>query len=153
MWLNTDGPVNLYRLYGEVVLIEFWTLGCINCVRTLPFMVKINARYRPRGLVVIGVHTPEFRHEAGVGALRSAIATHGLRYPVGVDNSYATWNAFGVEFWPSMFVLDRRGTIAHRHIGEGGYMQTEWAIKRLLDEPMPVALDGAPNGTSLPPAA
>jgi thiol-disulfide isomerase/thioredoxin len=152
-WLNTDGPVNLYRLYGEVVLIEFWTFGCINCVRTLPFMVKINARYRASGLVVLGIHTPEFRHEAGVGALRSAIATHGLHYPVGLDNSYATWDAFGVEFWPSMFVLDRRGAIAHRHIGEGGYTQTEWAIKRLLDEPMQVALDDAPNGMSLPPAA
>ena len=107
MWLNSDVPVNLYRLYGEIVLIEFWTFGCINCVRTLPFMVKMHARYRARGLVVVGIHTPEFRHEAGVGALRSAIATHGIHYPVGLDNSYATWNAFGVEFWPSMFVLDR----------------------------------------------
>ncbi|HSZ05991.1 MAG TPA: hypothetical protein VK778_12455 [Solirubrobacteraceae bacterium] len=110
-------------------------------------------RYRASGLVVLGIHTPEFRHEAGVGALRSAIATHGLHYPVGLDNSYATWDAFSVEFWPSMFVLDRRGAIAHRHIGEGGYTQTERAIKRLLDEPMQVALDGAPSGMSLPPAA
>jgi thiol-disulfide isomerase/thioredoxin len=152
MWLNTDGPVNLYRLYGEVVLIEFWTFGCMNCLRTLPFMAKINARYRADGLVVLGIHTPEFRHEAGVGALRGVIATHGLHYPVGLDNSYTTWNAFGVEFWPSMFVLDRRGAIAHRHIGEGGYTQTERAIKRLLDEPMQVALDG-PNAMPLPPAA
>ncbi len=153
MWLNTDGPVKLYRLYGEVVLIEFWTFGCINCVHTVPFMVKMNARYRARGLVVLGIHTPEFRHEAGVGAVRGAIANHGIHYPVGLDNSYAAWNAFGVEFWPTICVLDRRGAIAHRHIGEGGYMQTERAIKRLLEEPMQVALDGAPNGMSLPRTA
>jgi thiol-disulfide isomerase/thioredoxin len=153
MWLNSDGPVNLYRLYGEVVLIEFWTFGCINCVRTLPFMVKMNARYRARGLSVLGIHTPEFRHEAGVGALRGAITTHSVHYPVGLDNSYATWNAFGVEFWPTIFVLDRRGAIAHSHSGEGRYTQTERAIKQLLDEPVQGALNGAPNGISLPPAA
>ncbi len=153
MWLNSDGPVSLYRLYGEVVLIEFWTFGCINCARTLPFMVKMNARYRARGLTVVGIHTPEFHHEASVAALGAAIATHGLHYSVGLDNSYATWNAYGVEFWPTLFVIDRRGAIAHRHIGEGGYAQAERVIKRLLDDPVPPPYDAAASLRPAPRAA
>lgn len=153
IWLNSDGPVSLHRLYGKVVLIEFWSFGCVNCVRTLPFMARINARYRSRGLAVLGVHTPEFGHEAGAGAVRRAIATYGLHYPIGLDNSYASWDAFGVEFWPSIFLLDRQGAIVHRHVGEGRYAQTERAIKRLLEEPTALALDGLADVSSLPPAS
>jgi thiol-disulfide isomerase/thioredoxin len=145
--------VSLRGLRGNVVVIEFWTFGCINCVRTLPFMVRIDARYRTEGLVVVGIHTPEFHHEAGAGAVRAAVASHRLRYGVGLDNSYATWQAYGVEFWPTLFVLDRRGAIARRHVGEGGYAQTERAIKRLLAEPVPSALDATADRWPAPDAA
>jgi thiol-disulfide isomerase/thioredoxin len=152
-WLNSDGPVNLYRLYGEVVLIEFWAFGCINCVRTLPFMVKMDTRYRRRGLVVLGILTPEFPHEARAYAVREALAHHGLRYKVGLDSSHASWNAYGVEFWPTLFVVNRQGAIAHRHIGEGGYGHTERVIKRLLAEPAPPSLDAAASSEPGPSAA
>lgn len=152
-WLNVSGPVSLRGLRGNVVLIEFWTFGCINCARTLPFMVKLGARYRRSGLVVVGIHTPEFQHEAGAGAVPAAVASHRLHYPVGLDNSYATWNAYGVEFWPTVFVLDRRGAFAHRHIGEGGCAQTERAIDRLLGEAAPSALDAAGDGSPTSSAA
>jgi thiol-disulfide isomerase/thioredoxin len=136
-WLNSSGPVRVRGLYGQVVLLEFWSLGCGNCVRTLPFMVKMHARYRARGLVVVGIHTPEFRHEASLGAVRAAVASHGLHYAVGLDNAYATWDTYGVEFWPTVFVVDRGGAIAHRHVGEGGYGHTERVVNRLLGEPEP----------------
>jgi thiol-disulfide isomerase/thioredoxin len=153
MWLNSDAPVSLYRLYGEIIMIEFWTFGCINCVRTLPFMAKMDRRYRRRGLVVLGIHTPEFPHETRAYAGREALADHGLRYKVGLDNSYASWNAYGVEFWPTVFVVNRQGAIAHRHIGEGGYGQTERVIKRLLAEPAPPAFDAAASSDPAPWAA
>ena len=142
-WLNVDGPMSLRALRGSVVLIEFWTLGCNNCVRTLPFMLEMDARSRRHGLVVIGVHTPEFWRETGTGVVRAASVRHGLSYAVGLDNAHATWNAYGVEFWPTMFVVNRHGAIARRHIGEGGYTQTERVINRLLPTPAPSLLDAA----------
>jgi thiol-disulfide isomerase/thioredoxin len=152
-WLNVSSPVSLRGLRGNVVLLEFWTFGCINCVRTLPFMIHVDARYRTEGLAVVGIHTPEFHHEASAGAVRAAVASHRLHYAVGLDNSYATWKAYGVKAWPTLFVVDRRGAIAHRHVGEGGYTQTERAVNRLLAEPAPSAPDAAANRWPAPRAA
>lgn len=152
-WLNSMGPVRLGGLYGEVVLLEFWSLGCGNCVRTLPFMVKMQARYRARGLVVVGIHTPEFRHEASFSAARAAVAHHGLHYAVGLDNAYATWHAYRVEFWPTFFVINREGAIAHRQVGEGGYGHTERVVKHLLSEPDSNSIDSARNARRAPRAA
>ena len=129
------------------MLFEFWSSECSNRIRTLPFMVRMHTRYREHGLVVAGIHTPEFRHDATVRVVQATVAGHGIRYSIGLDNAYATWNSYGVELRPTLFVLDRRGAIAHRRVGEDGYAQTERVIKRLLAEPAPDVLDAAASGS------
>ena len=130
-WLNSE-PLRLAELRGKVVLLDFWTFGCVNCIRTLPHLRGWHARYADQGLVVIGVHTPEFAHERPLPALRDAVARHGLHYPIAQDNAYRSWNAYGVRYWPAQILIDRQGRIAWRHYGEGGEADTEARIRRLL---------------------
>jgi cytochrome c biogenesis protein CcdA/thiol-disulfide isomerase/thioredoxin len=130
-WLNSE-PLRLAELRGKVVLLDFWTFGCVNCIRTLPNVRSWHARYATQGLVVIGVHTPEFAHERPLPALRDAVARHGLRYPIAQDNAYRSWNAYGVRYWPAQILIDRDGRIAWRHYGEGGEADTEARIRALL---------------------
>jgi thiol-disulfide isomerase/thioredoxin len=115
-----------------VVLLDFWTFGCVNCIRTLPHLRGWHDRYAAQGLVVIGVHTPEFAHERPLPALRDAVARHGLRYPIAQDNAYRTWNAYAVRYWPAQILIDREGRIAWRHYGEGGEADTEARLRQLL---------------------
>jgi thiol-disulfide isomerase/thioredoxin len=135
-WFNTPGgrPLSLAQLRGKVVLIDFWTYTCINCLRTLPYLRAWDARYRGRGLTVVGVHTPEFSFERDAGNVRQAVARNRLRYPVVQDNDYGTWEAFGNQYWPAKYLIDARGRVRYTHFGEGGYGETEAAIRALLRE-------------------
>jgi cytochrome c biogenesis protein CcdA/thiol-disulfide isomerase/thioredoxin len=135
-WFNTvDGqPLSLADLRGRVVLVDFWTYTCINCIRTLPYLKAWDARYRQRGLTVVGVHTPEFPFERDAGNVADAIEQSGLRYPVVQDNAYATWDAYANQYWPAKYLIDARGQVRYTHFGEGDYGETEDAIRGLLAE-------------------
>src|SRR5215212_3189960 len=132
-WINSK-PLRLEDLRGRVVIIDFWTFGCYNCRNTLPFIKDWNNRYREKGLTIIGVHSPEFEEERNVENLRRQIASLGLSYPIVTDNDYQTWNAYKVEAWPTIFLLDKRGRIRWMHVGEGSYDATERLIQQLLAE-------------------
>jgi cytochrome c biogenesis protein CcdA/thiol-disulfide isomerase/thioredoxin len=133
-WFNTPGgrPLSLAALRGHVVLIDFWTYTCINCIRTLPFLKGLYATYQRYGLEVVGIETPEFTFEQDAGNVLQAIHSDGIRYPVVQDNSYGTWNAWGNEYWPAEYLVDARGRVRHAHFGEGEYKQTEAAVRTLL---------------------
>jgi cytochrome c biogenesis protein CcdA/thiol-disulfide isomerase/thioredoxin len=135
-WFNTPGdkPLTLKGLRGRVVLVDFWTYTCINCLRTLPHVRAWDARYRSDGLTIVGVHTPEFDFEHDSGNVKDAIARSKLRYPVVQDNDYATWNAWGNQYWPAKYLIDARGRVRYVHFGEGEYDKTEAAIRTLLAE-------------------
>lgn len=132
-WINSE-PLRLADLRGRVVLIDFWTFGCYNCRNTLPFVKSWDDRYRQKGLTVIGVHSPEFDEEKNAENLRRAVSSLGISYPVVTDNDYQTWNAYRVEAWPTVFLLDKRGRIRWRHVGEGNYDEAERLIQKLLAE-------------------
>ena len=132
-WLN-GGPLSLAELRGKVVLIDFWTYSCINCLRTLPHVKAWDERYRSSGLVIVGVHTPEFAFERVVGNVRENVRRLGIRYPVAIDNGYATWSAWGNRYWPAKYLVDRRGRVRYYHFGEGEYDVSEAAIRELLAE-------------------
>jgi thiol-disulfide isomerase/thioredoxin len=132
-WINSE-PLKLNDLRGRVVLIEFWTFGCYNCRNTLPFVKSWDERYRDKGLTVIGVHSPEFDDERNVEHLRREISSLGIRYPIVTDNDYQTWNAYKVEAWPTVFLLDKQGRIRWMRVGEGAYDEAERLIQQLLAE-------------------
>jgi cytochrome c biogenesis protein CcdA/thiol-disulfide isomerase/thioredoxin len=135
-WFNTLGgrPLTLKELRGRVVLIDFWTYTCINCLRTLPYLEAWDARYRADGLTIVGVHSPEFPFERDAGNVAAAIKREGIRYPVAQDNDLATWDAWGNQYWPAEYLIDARGQVRHAHFGEGEYDRTEMAIRALLRE-------------------
>jgi cytochrome c biogenesis protein CcdA/thiol-disulfide isomerase/thioredoxin len=135
-WFNTahGRPLTLRSLRGRVVLIDFWTYSCINCLRTLPALRAWDAHYRRDGLTVIGVHAPEFPFERDAANVERAIGRNGLRYPVVQDNEFATWNAYGNQYWPAKYLIDARGRVRYVHFGEGSYDTTERAIRGLLAE-------------------
>lgn len=135
-WFNTaDGkPLTLAALRGKVVLIDFWTYTCINCIRTLPYLKAWDAKYRSKGLVIVGVHSPEFGFEKKTSNVAAAIRQNGLRYPVVQDNELATWNAWGNQYWPAEYLIDAKGQVRHTHFGEGNYDESEAAIRALLAE-------------------
>lgn len=132
-WINGD-PVTPESLRGKVVLIDFWTWDCINCQRSLPHVNDWARRYADQGLVVVGVHTPEYDYEHDVGTLRNKVAGLGIGYPVAVDNDHKVWNAWGNQFWPAHYFVDRKGQVRHVHFGEGDYGGQEQVIQALLDE-------------------
>jgi cytochrome c biogenesis protein CcdA/thiol-disulfide isomerase/thioredoxin len=132
-WVNSR-PLTLASLRGKVVLIDFWTYTCINCIRTLPYLRAWDERYRDRGLTIVGVHTPEFAFEKDTGNVRDAVKRSGLRYAVAQDNDYATWNAWGNRYWPAKYLIDATGQVRDTHFGEGDYDVTEQAIRALLEE-------------------
>ena len=132
-WFNSR-PLSLEQLRGRVVLVDFWTYTCINCIRTLPYIKAWDERYRDKGLTIVGVHTPEFAFEKEAGNVREAIEQNGLRYPVVQDNDFATWNAYGNQFWPAKYLIDAQGHVRFTHFGEGEYDTTERAIRALLAE-------------------
>jgi cytochrome c biogenesis protein CcdA/thiol-disulfide isomerase/thioredoxin len=149
-WLNTrrDRPLSLRELRGRVVLVDFWTYTCINCLRTFPALRAWDERYARDGLVIVGVHTPEFAFERQRDNVERAVHDNDLRYPVAQDNEYATWNAWGNQYWPAKYLIDARGRVRYAHFGEGAYDETERAIRTLLAEAgerrLPAASDVRP---------
>jgi len=132
-WLNSK-PLTPAGLRGKVVLVQFWTYTCVNWLRTLPYVRAWAEKYKDKGLVVIGVHTPEFGFEKNIDNIRRAMKEMGIEYPVAIDSNYALWNAFGNEYWPALYLIDARGRIRRHHFGEGDYEQSERAIQQLLVE-------------------
>ena len=130
-WLNSE-PLTLQQLRGKVVLVDFWTYSCINCVNTLPYVKTWNQKYKDQGLVVIGVHTPEYPFERDTGNVKTALKRFGITYPVAQDNRYATWRAYDNQYWPAFYLIDKHGQVVYTHFGEGEYALTEAAIKQLL---------------------
>ena len=131
-WFNSQ-PLNIADLRGKVVLVDFWTYGCVNCVNTLPHVVALDAKYRNQGLVVIGVHTPEFPFERSASNVQAALKRHGITYPVAQDNESQTWNAYRNQYWPAQYIIDQNGNIVFHHDGEGQYEQIDRTIARLLN--------------------
>jgi thiol-disulfide isomerase/thioredoxin len=141
-WLNSD-PLDSAALRGSVVLVDFWTLTCINWLRTEPYIRAWSQAYRDDGLVVIGVHTPEFSFEHDIGLVRQAIEERAIDYPVALDNDYGVWDAFANHYWPALYFVDAEGIIRDQHFGEGRYEQSERSIQRLLGvEREPVSVQG-----------
>ncbi len=130
-WFNSE-PLTLRELRGKVVLIDFWTYSCINCLRTLPHLKAWDEAYRSRGLAIVGVHTPEFAFEHVAANVGDAVKRLGIRYPVVQDNEFGTWNAFANQYWPAKYMIDRAGHIRYVHFGEGSYDETEALIRKLL---------------------
>jgi cytochrome c biogenesis protein CcdA/thiol-disulfide isomerase/thioredoxin len=139
-WINS-APLTMERLRGKVVLVDFWTYSCINCLRTLPYLKSWDERYRSKGLVILGVHSPEFAFEHSLGNVRQAVHRLGIHYPVALDNDFATWTAYQNQYWPADYLVDRTGHIRDVHFGEGDYAKTEAEIRLLLATKLPPALD------------
>ncbi len=133
LWLNSS-PLTTQALKGKVVLIDFWTYSCINCLRTIPYVRAWAEKYKNQGLVVIGVHAPEFAFEKNVDNVRKALAELHIDYPVAIDNDYAIWRAFNNQYWPAHYLIDARGRVRSHHFGEGDYEGSERAIQQLLAE-------------------
>jgi cytochrome c biogenesis protein CcdA/thiol-disulfide isomerase/thioredoxin len=135
-WFNTPGgrPLTLQGLRGRVVLVDFWTYSCINCIRTLPYLEAWDRRYRKDGLTIVGVHSPEFPFEREASNVEAAIAAEGIRYPVVQDNELGTWSAYGNQYWPAEYFIDSRGHVRYVHFGEGQYVEKEQVIRELLAE-------------------
>jgi thiol-disulfide isomerase/thioredoxin len=132
-YINTN-ETNLSELKGKVVLVDFWTYSCINCIRTFPYLVDWNQKYSDKGLVIVGIHSPEFEFEKNIDNVKQAVTRFGIKYPVLLDNDHGTWNAFQNSYWPRKYLIDSEGYIRYDHIGEGGYVETENAIRNLLAE-------------------
>jgi len=134
VWINSDHAVRLADLRGKVVLLEMWTFGCINCQHTLPTVIGWHQQFSGQGLVVIGNHFPEFAFEADLDNLREAVQQAGIRFAVAQDNEGATWRAYQTHYWPTIYLIDRRGHLRFTQIGEGGYARVEQGIRDLLAE-------------------
>ncbi|HEY9379109.1 MAG TPA: redoxin family protein, partial [Jiangellaceae bacterium] len=131
VWLNSP-PLTAESLRGRTVLVDFWTYSCVNWLRTLPYVRAWDERYRDRGLVVVGVHAPEFGFEHDLENVRHAARELGVEYPVVIDNDFAIWRSFGNRYWPAVYLVDRDGQVRFQHFGEEAYEETERAIQRLL---------------------
>jgi thiol-disulfide isomerase/thioredoxin len=145
-WFNTPGgkPLTMRSLRGRVVLVDFWTYSCINCLRTLPYLTAWDRTYRKDGLTIVGVHSPEFPFEKDAANVEEAIERNGIHYPVAQDNDLATWSAYGTQYWPSEYFIDTRGRVRFAHYGEGEYDEKEQIIRELLAEAgRPVAKRGS----------
>ncbi len=158
-WLNTPGdkPLTIAGLRGKVVLVDFWTYSCINCLRTLPHLRAWYAEYHPLGLQIVGVHTPEFAFEHVLGNVRAATHDLHVTWPIALDNNYGTWNAYSNQYWPAEYLIDRNGNVRHVHFGEGDYGGSEQQIRALLAEgtkPLPGKMtdvaDHTPTGEVTP---
>lgn len=132
-WINSK-PLRLEDLRGKVVMLDFWTYSCVNCLRTLPHWKQLHKKYAQHGFVLIGVHTPEFRFEKDAKNVQAAVKRLGIKYPVALDSDNATWKVYGNRYWPLHFIIDPLGKIRHSHVGEGGYNETEQKVVELLKE-------------------
>jgi cytochrome c biogenesis protein CcdA/thiol-disulfide isomerase/thioredoxin len=145
-WFNSNGET-LKSLKGKVVLVDFWTYSCINCQRTLPYITKLYDTYKDKGLVVLGLHAPEFQFEKVPANVQKAVTENKINYPVGLDNDFKTWNAYENQFWPASYLIDKEGKIRRTHFGEGEYAETEKAVRFLLDEKSLPMVNDTERGT------
>ncbi|RQQ01966.1 thioredoxin [Burkholderia stagnalis] len=146
-WHNS-APLKLSELRGKVVLVDFWTYSCINCIHTIPYVNEWYRKYRDQGLVVIGVHTPEYPFERDARNVADALGRFGIRYPVAQDNRYDTWNAYGNRYWPALYLVDANGRIVYTRFGEGQYEKTEAAIREALAQAGKTARTAAVQGAA-----
>lgn len=144
-WLNSP-ELKMSELKGKVVLIDFWTYSCINCIRTLPVLTGWYTKYRDDGLVIVGVHSPEFQFEKVKSNVEKAITDYGIKYPVAQDNDFKTWRAYNNQYWPGEYFIDREGKVRHFHAGEGSYEENENIIRELLKEGGHTLTDPGPDG-------
>src|SRR5882762_6086106 len=133
-YVNTTPEDLKNAMKNKVVLYDFWTYSCINCIRTLPYITAWNEKYADKGLLIIGVHSPEFEFEKDINNVKDAVQKYGIKYPVVLDSDHQTWSAFSNQYWPREYITDYQGYIRHDHIGEGNYDETEKVIQQLLDE-------------------
>jgi len=134
-WFNTGGrALTLADLRGKVVAVEMWTAGCINCRNVMPDLKKWHTKYVDRGLVIVGVHAPEFSYERSEAYVRTSIAKLGIKYAVVMDNDFRIWRAYNNIYWPSLYLVDKKGIIRYQHAGEGAYDETDRMIRQLLEE-------------------
>ena len=131
-WINSK-PLTLEKLKGKVVLVDFWTYTCVNCIRTLPYIKQWHEKYSGKGLAIIGVSTPEFEFEKELKNVKAAVKKFGLKYPIALDNDFGTWHAFGNMYWPAKYLFDKQGNLVYSHFGEGNYKETEEKIVGLLE--------------------
>lgn len=136
-WLNTTTPLTFLELRGKVVLIDFWTYSCVNCMRTLPYLKDWWSKYKDLGFVLVGIHTPEFEFEQIPANVDRAIKNLGIEWPVLLDNDYVNWQNFDNQYWPAKYLVDQHGNIVYTHFGEGNYVETENAIRDLLQAQTP----------------
>jgi thiol-disulfide isomerase/thioredoxin len=134
VWLNSDQPLRLANLRGKVVLLDMWTFGCINCQHVIPSLKEWHEKYASQGLVVIGNHFPEFEHERSMENLKEAVQRLEIQYAIAQDNDGSTWKAYNNSYWPTLYLIDKKGQIRYQYIGEGAYAETENAIRELLAE-------------------
>lgn len=153
-WLNSH-PLKLDRLRGKVVLLDFWTYSCINCIRTLPHLKKFWDKYKNKRFTIIGIHTPEFEFEKEIGNVKYAVKKYGISYPVLSDPSRNNWENYGNTYWPRIALIDTEGRIVYEHVGEGNYYQVEMAIMKELEKLKEVSKDFEPlaEKSKLPPIA
>ena len=135
-WVNSDTALTIDALKGKVVLVDFWTFGCINCQNTLPHVRALYAKYHAQGFEIIGVHAPEFGYEKDAANVRDAVKRYGIKWPVAQDNSFATWQNYRNQFWPAMYYIDRKGFVRHFYAGEGQYARQDAVVAALLAEPV-----------------
>jgi len=135
-WINSQ-PQFIFELKGKVVLLDFWDYTCINCIRTFPYLKEWHKRYAQYGLIIIGVHTPEFRFAAEAKNVKKAVEDFGITYPVVLDNEYKIWNAYANQYWPRKYLIDAEGFIVYDHAGEGDYRETELEVQKLLAKSHP----------------
>ena len=132
-WINTK-PIAWDSLRGTVVMVEFWTFGCINCQNVIPLMKSVYADYKDRGFTLLSVHSPEFDYEKQLPNVKDAVKKWGITYPVAQDNDFANWNAYRNHYWPSLYLIDKEGYLRFSHIGEGDYEKIDAAVRQLLSE-------------------
>ncbi|OGM14947.1 hypothetical protein A3A76_05665 [Candidatus Woesebacteria bacterium RIFCSPLOWO2_01_FULL_39_23] len=149
-WFNLSTgsrSLTLKELRGKVIMVDFWTYTCVNCIRTLPYLCNWDKKYKDKGLVIIGVHTPEFEFEKNPENVKKAIADFDLKYPTMQDNAYATWQAYNNHYWPAKYLVDKDGVIRYTHFGEGDYDETEEVIQKLLRDAGQIIHDPIDNPT------
>jgi len=133
-WINTPPIASMQQLMGKVVLIDFWTYSCINCLNALPYVQVWHKKYKNHGLVVLGIHAPEFGFEKKYQNVLQAVRKHRIQFPVALDNGFRLWRAYKNRYWPALYLIDRKGRVRYMHFGEGRYQTTESAIRQLLKD-------------------
>lgn len=151
-WINSE-PLTMEQLRGKVVLVDFWTYTCVNCIRTFPFLKEWHAKYADKGLVIVGVHSPEFEFEKITGNVVNSANSFGLEYAIAQDNDFETWKNYSNRFWPAKYLVDSEGVIRYTHFGEGAYLETEARIRDLLEDSGAILSGVLPGGMAAPQLA